>query len=154
MVNSTILIAEDDVTLSALYSGLFKDICKNVLVVHSGNEAISVLKDGMNNVDVVLSDVNMPDGTGQDLINFIATLSEKPPIVIVTAYSELKEVYSNERCIKVHQKPANMAEVITDIQLMLDSREDCNTDKVYGRLVGMTSDVDKFLATLRDLQDN
>ena len=154
MVNSTILIAEDDIELSDAYKSLFKSICKNILVAYSGNEAIERLRDPNNKIDVVLSDVNMPNGTGQDLINFISTLCEKPPIVIVTAYSELKEVYLNERCIKVHQKPANMAEVIADIQMMLDSREKCNTDKVYERLVGMTSNVDKFLATLRDLQDN
>lgn len=154
MVNSTILIAEDDKALAEAYKSLFAMVCKDVAVVHSGNEAIEILQTHKHGVDVVLSDVNMPDGTGQDLINFIATLKKKPPIVIVTAYSELKEVYSNEKCIKVHQKPANMREILDDVQLMLDNRDRCDTNKVYDRLRGMTSDIDSLLVTLRELQEN
>ncbi|MCE1254171.1 MAG: sigma-54 dependent transcriptional regulator [Anaerolineae bacterium] len=50
-------------------------------------EARAVVKRGI--ADVILLDVNLPDGYGPNLLNDTATLPVRPPIILITAYGDI-----------------------------------------------------------------
>ena len=80
----TVLIVDDDEgmrdTLTAILKREFR-----VLKVMSGEAALPVLN--RENVDLVLLDVRLPDGSGLDLVDEIAALpaDRRPRIVIMSA---------------------------------------------------------------------
>lgn len=146
MKDCTVLIAEDDITLAELYSEVLDKVFHKVITVHSGNMAIAKLKD--EQVDAVLTDINMPNGSGQDLIEYISTQKVKQPIVIVTAHNELRSIYDDEECISIHSKPVDINIVLADLERMLAKRADCDGASAYARLAKLTTKVDDFLASL------
>ena len=67
----TILIVDDEIDLRDSIAFDYKRKGFNVLVASSGNEAFEIVK--KNKVNVVLSDVRMPDGDGIELLYNIKT---------------------------------------------------------------------------------
>lgn len=80
-----ILIVDDDETLRTTMAAIFKSLCQ-VITASSGNEAYGLLQ--KEKVDLVFSDVCMPDGTGVELLDRLkSTMPDGPPLVLVTGYS-------------------------------------------------------------------
>src|SRR5689334_11881575 len=89
-----VLVAEDrEEVRSALIKAFEKAGCK-VSAVQSGKSAFEIVKAG--GVDLVISDIRMPDGTGIELLRWIRRLkktSPVPPVIITTALLERGQDY-------------------------------------------------------------
>ena len=82
-----ILVVEDDAILRKVIASLF---AKFAIVdeAESGNEAIQFLK--TNRVDLIFSDVCMPDGTGLELLEWANKAhATAPVIVLVTGQAQI-----------------------------------------------------------------
>lgn len=83
---STILIVDDDYEIREMISDFLRDSeCYNVLEAENGKEALEILKN--NKTDLVISDINMPEMKGFDLLKEI---KERFPLikrVLITAYN-------------------------------------------------------------------
>ena len=96
-----ILIVDDEV-----------DIC-----AHSGNKAIDILR--LNpQVELIVSDIKMPDGDGLKLIDFVKNeLDKKVPIIMLSAFSETPEAELLERgALRLISKPVNIDDLISYIK--------------------------------------
>ena len=84
-----ILVVDDDETLRNTLGDMLARKYK-VLRAGSGYEAIEVIK--KNPVDIVLSDVRMPQGSGVDLLNWIHSVNPDYPVVVfVSGHTDIKE---------------------------------------------------------------
>lgn len=84
----TVLIVEDDeVSRSGLADYLFMEGYK-VFEAENLNTALSLLNS--NRIDMVLSDLKLPDGTGLDLLKFIKKQNEAIEVLITTGFSSVK----------------------------------------------------------------
>lgn len=82
-----ILVVEDDAILRKVIASLFVKFAM-VSEAESGNLAIAHLKE--NHVDLIFSDVCMPDGTGVELLDWAQANLERPPsIVLVTGQAAI-----------------------------------------------------------------
>lgn len=82
-----ILIVEDDAVLRKVVEALLTKIA-TVTTAESGNDAIAILKN--KRVDMVFSDVCMPNGDGVELLDWMqASLPNPPPIVFVTGHASI-----------------------------------------------------------------
>lgn len=82
-----ILVVEDDAVLRKVVASLFAKIA-TVATAESGNDAIAHLKE--NRVDMVFSDVCMPNGDGVELLDWMqSSLLNPPPIVLVTGHASI-----------------------------------------------------------------
>lgn len=85
--NYRILVVDD---VKALGEILYKFLSRqgyNVDNVESGTSAIKLL--GMNNYNLVISDLGMPEVTGWDMIEFIKSLERRPKIGLITGWAEM-----------------------------------------------------------------
>ena len=89
MINSTILIVDDEKSYLDLASGLLKqEGYQNVLTRNNPLEVIPLL--GKKDVDVILLDVYMPEMNGLELLENIYAQYPKIPVIIVTAVNEVE----------------------------------------------------------------
>ena len=81
-----VLIVDDEETLTwSMERSLSKDNEKfEVLIANNGREALEIL--GRNRIDVVISDIRMPDINGLDLLVKIKKDYPQTGVVIMTAY--------------------------------------------------------------------
>ena len=104
-----ILIIEDDLTDIALLKKAFKqtDYEDNVIICNTGNNALNSIKE--NNPTIIVTDVNLPDYSGFDIIKFVREdLQLLTPIIILStsnSCNDIKKTYklnANAYIIKPH----------------------------------------------------
>ena len=81
-----VLIVDDEETLTwGMAKSLSKDKDKyEVLIANNGREAINLLNE--NEIDLVISDIRMPDINGLDLLVNIKKEHPQTKVIIMTAY--------------------------------------------------------------------
>ncbi len=83
----TILLVDDEETLREIIAMQLEDDGYNILQAGSGNDAFEIVK--KNEIDLIISDMRMPNGSGEDLLKSLNNLDKKPPFILVTGFSEL-----------------------------------------------------------------
>lgn len=81
------LVVDDDAQVLDSTSLLLREENYKVIPCDNGSDAIALV--GKNNIDIVLSDIRMPDLSGIDLIEKIHKVNPHIPIILMTAYAEL-----------------------------------------------------------------
>ena len=85
--NLNILYAEDEETLRRGMVQTLKRLFKNVYVAEDGYEGIELYKN--HDIDLILTDINMPNINGIEMIEAITALEEfPPPFIVLTAHNE------------------------------------------------------------------
>ena len=89
MSHKNLLVVDDSATTRMLIClTLKKEGVYNITEVANGQEAVDKL--GAESVDCVLTDINMPQMNGLDLISYIRSSHSEPkvPIIIITTRGE------------------------------------------------------------------
>jgi DNA-binding NtrC family response regulator len=84
-----ILLVDDENTLRELVAMQIEEDGYKVAQASSGNEAFEIIKE--SHFDLVISDMRMPNGSGEDLLKLINTLDKKPEFIMITGFSELSK---------------------------------------------------------------
>ncbi len=118
-----VLIVDDEEDLTwTLTKKLSKDKDKfELIAVNSGQEAINVLN--QLPVNLVISDVRMPEISGLELLERIRETYPQTKVVIMTAYgsSDVQNEANKRGCFKYIEKPFEINELR---QLILDALQD------------------------------
>src|SRR3990167_4915986 len=83
----SVLVVDDDPFVLETTSLLLKEFGYNVIQCRGAGEAMAKLK--TNRVDVVLTDIKMPDISGIELLEMVHAFNKDIPVVLMTAYAEL-----------------------------------------------------------------
>ncbi len=86
----TLLCVEDNETTQLIYTYIFQDIVKEIIFANNGKDGLE--KFALYDVDIVLSDYNMPLLNGIEMIKQIREIDTKVPIVLVTAIQEVNVI--------------------------------------------------------------
>ena len=87
----TLLIIEDDKLLIPVLRETLQHLTKQIEVAHSGQEALEHLRRGTT-FDLILSDINLPDISGLDLLKLIRIESPQTPVLFLSGRSEETDV--------------------------------------------------------------
>lgn len=119
---STILIADDEPNIRRVFEALFTKEGYNVLTAENGKRALALA--AANNIDVLLTDLIMPDITGVEVLQQVKQLHPNCAAIIVTAYGTIKSAVEAMRYGAFHylQKPFDMEEVRLTIKRALEAR--------------------------------
>ncbi len=83
----TVLVVEDEPAVAALVRRMLSTLGYSVLSTGSVDEAMARLAAHDGSVDVVLTDVVMPGGSGRDLADRLATERPSLPVVFMSGYT-------------------------------------------------------------------
>ncbi|MBV8870587.1 MAG: response regulator [Acetobacteraceae bacterium] len=114
--NATILVVDDDAEVREVVAEYLMDSGHRVLQAAGGVEALRVL-DRAPDIDLVITDVRMPDISGIDLAERITREIPSPRIILISGYFVPQQV--NRRVLR---KPFRMQELEEAIRAELASR--------------------------------
>ena len=146
--DTTILVVDDEEMLREVIASAFRRRGYRVRTAPSGNAAFdSVVREP---VDVVVTDVRMPDGSGVDLLRNLKELDVRLPVIIfVTAYSDLPVERAYDMGVEaVLSKPFDAKVLMAKVERALQALEE--------RLAGELGDAstDTVLAQVFDTPEN
>jgi DNA-binding NtrC family response regulator len=87
-MTATILLVDDEETARTFVSEALRDAGYETVQAGDLAQAGRALDAGQ--ADIVLLDVNLPDGSGLSLLDRIARENPSPPIIMITAYGEVE----------------------------------------------------------------
>lgn len=89
----TILIVDDSKTIQRIVSSVVKQVLpdSNLLIANDGREAFSIFKKN-EEIDLILTDWNMPNLSGLEFVKLIRELNKSIPIIMITTEGGKNEV--------------------------------------------------------------
>jgi two-component system response regulator PilR (NtrC family) len=160
-MSKSILIVEDEQVLRESLAGLLEEEGFEVLQAGNGTEAYAtVLKRA---VDLVLSDVRMPEMDGLELLSRLQQLAPETPVIMMTAYGTvdsavqamkaggwdylLKPVQFDDLLVKV-QRALEFGEMSRDRKVMSDQLA---SDSTFHNLVSESPNMHTLFEQVRKL---
>jgi signal transduction histidine kinase/CheY-like chemotaxis protein len=123
--NETILIVEDDEMVRKLSSRALKDFGYTVLEARNGLKALQICEDYQEHIDLVLTDVIMPQMNGPELAKQLSVRFPKIKVIYMSGYTDNAIAHHGilEEGIAFLNKPASPDELVKKVRDVLDSRE-------------------------------
>jgi two-component system, NtrC family, response regulator HydG len=111
----TVLLVDDEPDLREILAFDFKMQGCTVYEAGSGKEGFEVVK--KNDIDLVVSDIRMANGTGVDLLEWIKSYNPTRPIVfLLSGFSDVSEKDAKEKgAVALFNKPFNRKELLRAI---------------------------------------
>lgn len=85
--DSSILIIDDDTFVLEATAVLLREHGYSVISCENAKDAMAKLRE--NKVDVVLTDIRMPEVSGLELLEEVRSINMDIPVILMTAYAEL-----------------------------------------------------------------
>ncbi len=133
LINSkSILIVDDETDLRDILAGEFIHIGAHVFQAGNIMSARNILEN--NHIDLVLSDIRMPGGTGIDLLNIIRSKNVfSPPVILITGFADITlEDAFDKGAEALVSKPFNLDDLIGVVLKFLTPIEDRLTEVSEG----------------------
>jgi len=157
----TILIVEDETVLRESLAELLVSEGYEVRQAADGKAAYDLVM--RQPVDLVLSDVRMPEMDGLTLLCHLQKLAPETPVIMITAYGTIETAVAAMRT-GAHDyllKPVQFDDVLVKIRRALDFREMSVTQRVmteqlaqestFHNLVGSSQSMNRLFETVRKL---
>lgn len=126
--NETLLVVEDELSILSLTETMLKQLGYRVLVTDSPIKALDMAKNYPGTIDLLISDVIMPELNGRDLVNRIRTVFPGLPVLYMSGYTANiitdRGFLSKDVCLL--QKPFSKSELAIKVReaFMKDSRHE------------------------------
>ncbi len=86
---SSILYLEDDEVIRKETSSILKKMFKEVFIASDGKEGLELYKEHYESIDIILTDINMPNVNGIEFMSEVRKDDIDIPILIVTAFNDM-----------------------------------------------------------------
>jgi PAS domain S-box-containing protein len=109
------LYVEDDDNIRNELSSLLGNFFDTVFTAANGEEGLALFNAHKDEIDVVLSDINMPKMTGIEMVKEIRKIDTKVPVMFATAYSD-NEYLADAIKLRVYDyiiKPIDIRHLLT-----------------------------------------
>jgi len=115
--NINLLYVEDDPLIRESMDGIFRKLFKNVIIAidgEDGYEKFIACKENDFEVDIIISDINMPKMNGIEMTKLIRKVDEEIPIIFTTAYSDAQFLIEaiDQNIVHYEVKPVNLKRLI------------------------------------------
>ncbi len=126
MIKYKLLIADDEPIILDGISEIIGNELDNVEIVekcYDGETAIEFLKD--NNVDFVITDINMPKKSGIEILKYIRGSKRDIRCVLITGYEQFESAVDaiKYKADGFWQKPLQFKEIILTLKRFIDEKE-------------------------------
>lgn len=160
-MSKTILIAEDEKLLRESLAELLTEEGYEVLQAENGKEAYALAI--KSPVDIVLTDIRMPEMDGLELLDRLKQLAPETPVIVITAFGTVENAVAAMRTGAADYllKPVQFDDVLVRVERALQvgevSRvarvmtEQLAADSSFHRLIGESEPMEKLYAVVRKL---
>jgi len=120
----TILLVEDETAIRGLLEGVMRRRGYRVLAARDGVEALALLAEYAESIDLLLTDVVMPRLSGPELVRRVAGIQPGVPVIYMSGYSRegaLEAARPGEE-VCVLQKPFSPRLLLSELRRVLDAK--------------------------------
>ena len=157
----TILIVEDDAAMRMMLREALEEEGYGVEAVGGGRAGVERVQQG--GVDLVISDVKMPDLDGLDMLREIKAVTPSPHVITITAFGSIDTAI---RAVKLGAfdyitKPFDVDQLILSVQKALDERalrselarlrDEVQRSYRWGNIIGKSAAMQSMFALIRRL---
>ena len=121
--DKTILIVEDEEDLIQVVSEFLEDVGYKVLKARNAKDAIRVLEKEGANIDLVMTDLILPDSFGSQIIYLAKKKKNNMKSILITGYEQKDRMVPNELFDMVIYKPVSIKMLANKIYKLLNSHE-------------------------------
>lgn len=86
--NISILYVEDEVNVREFTKNVLVTLLKNVYVASNGEDGLKIFEENENEIDLIITDINMPKMDGLSMSYSIKKMNNDIPIIITSAYND------------------------------------------------------------------
>ena len=83
----TVLYCEDEDNLREVTNGILKSFTKKQYIGEDGLQGLELFKANQDDIDLIITDVNMPNMNGLEMAKEIKQINPNIPIIVATAFS-------------------------------------------------------------------
>ena len=167
--NINILYVEDEESLREITLNILQDFTNHQYVATNGIEGLQLFEEYQEDIDLIITDINMPQMNGLDMVKRIKDINPKIPIIVATAFSNTEYLLEaiNIGIDKYVLKPVNikkllqvmnqsllyheLKELYLDNLTILPNRNRLKKDlETSSKVLMALVDIDKF-STINDL---
>jgi len=163
--NHTILVVDDDKLCLDLVSILLEEAGYNVIACQNPKEAIGWFQ--MSTIDIVFTDIRMPDFSGMVLSEQIHALNSDVPVILMTAYADIDlavdaihknafdfitKPFKHEYIINAAEKAAKFCEMVQHEKKYKQSLED-SVKRATSELSDMNKELVYRLTAVSEFRD-
>ncbi len=156
-----ILIVDDDVNILELLQRHLQSWNYHVFKAISVKEAVSILRDA--SIDLLITDLKMPEIDGFELIKFVSEHYPKLPKLVVTGYPSVQDSLAaiKSGVVAYLTKPFTKDELNTAIQNALTksgsgepTEKQGRTKGSYAEIIGTSENIDKVIQIIERVKNN
>jgi len=120
--NKMVLYVEDDLTLQKNIVETLNHFFEKVLMAHNGDDAYDIYIANQNRIDLIITDINMPNTGGISFSKSIREFDKHLPIVIISAYTNTDYLLDSIdlNIIKYITKPFTTKKIINLLDRLLE----------------------------------
>lgn len=158
-----ILIVDDDVNILELLQRHLQSWNYHVFKAVSVKEAVSILRD--STIDLLITDLKMPELDGSELIKFVSEHYPKLPKLVVTGYPSVQDSLAviKSGVVEYLTKPFTKNELKSAIDKSLISNNKQQTSSIktkqdanvsYGEIIGNSEKINNVIQIIERLKNN
>src|SRR5687768_7676714 len=121
----TVLLVEDDAPVRALLSSVLKRHGYDVLVANGAREALSIAARHIGSLDLVLSDVIMPEMSGPEMVALLKNIRPEPAVLYLSGYAT--DALVTDRvlpdAVTFVQKPVSARQLLETVRQVLTNAD-------------------------------
>ncbi|BCA79474.1 sigma-54 dependent transcriptional regulator [Desulfuromonas sp. AOP6] len=163
-VSGHILVVDDEANARRVLSAILGEAGYGVVEAESARDARKVL--GSQDVDVVISDVRMPEEDGIELQDHIAEHYPDIPVIFLTAYGDVESAVSamTKGAFYYFVKPPNYADLKGILSRAVDQRqlkrelqllrEKLGEENRKYRIIGRHPEIRRIFETIESIKDS
>ncbi len=155
----TILVVDDEKNYPLILSAVLEEEGFEAIAAHSGAEALQILE--QSDVDLVLTDMRMPEMDGIELLQRIKDKDPDLPVIMMTAhgtvekaveamqkgaYNYILKPFDNEQLVVYVNKAISMYKMIKENRQLRNAIE---TRYSFGNLIGKSKAMQDVFETIR-----
>lgn len=161
---STILVADDEKNIR---SGLGEAISlEGYDVIEAENGKVAWEKMNCNNVDLLLTDLRMPEMTGEELIRKVRASFPKLPIIVLTGHGTIENAVEimkygaidfytkpidSDKLMLVIKKSIKNSQLEEQNRKLTEEIERLKKERKYSKIIGHSASVEKLMDTIRQV---
>ena len=145
----TVLYAEDDTSIRNSLSNILKKVFKEVVVCEDGQEGIDKYKNYSQSIefDAIISDINMPNKNGLEMVKEIRELNSEVPVIMTTAHGEANYLME---AIKVNVSGYSLKPIDTK-ELLQTVQKFCEVKKNQKLIVEKEAELSEYMDLINTL---
>lgn len=146
-----VLYVEDENDVREFTAKLLDSLLKKVYVAQDGLEGLKIFEENKNDIDLIISDINMPKMDGLTMCEAIKKINTEIPLVITSAHNDTNflrrsieigvttyamkpiDLYQLVGSIIKAMEPIILKKKLMELNLSLESKIEQEINKIYFR---------------------